>query len=444
MRAWSTARRAATTARVLRRRARAIRLVYERPERIQAVRDARVRELVAHAGASVPHYRELWRREGVDPAGIRTADDLERLPLVEKADLHAAPDGFRSEDPEAAAVGCFRTSGSTGIPIEACYDAEALLINAALGGRQRAILRAVCGKRRLRVLRFEEPYPTIRSVEAINSRLMLTWRRERSVLSLEEPIEQAIAAIDEVQPDLILAYGSYLEALFRGLGSPEALRHRPCAVHYHGDSMSEGGVRLIEDIFGIPVLGAYGAVECFRIGLVCERRRGYHVHADVCHVSIVDRDGRQLPSGESGEVVVSNLFNRTTVILNYRLGDIAALDPEPCPCGRTTPRLVGLHGRVDEILRLWSGTLVHPSRVSNSVKYIEGYRQYQLAQLAADRFELRLVADSDESFARVASVAVPELERVLEGARVEARRCESLVTTARGKLRRVIPLEQEA
>jgi phenylacetate-CoA ligase len=444
MRAWSTARRAATTARVLRRRARAIRLVYERPERIQAVRDARVRELVAHAGASVPYYRELWRREGIDPTAIGTADDLERLPLVEKADLNAAPDRFRSEDPEAAAAGCFRTSGSTGIPIEACYDADALLTNAALGGRQQAILRAVCGKRRLRVLRFDVPDPTIRSVEAINSRLMLTWRRKPSVLSIEEPLERGVAALDEVKPDLVLSFGSFLEAFFRRLGSPEALRHRPCAVHYHGDSMSEGGVRLIEDIFGIPVLSAYGAVECFRIGLVCERRRGYHVHADVCHVSIVDRDGRQLPSGESGEVVVSNLFNRTTVILNYRLGDIAALDPEPCPCGRTTPRLVGLHGRVDEILRLRSGTLVHPSRVSNSVKYIEGYRQYQLAQLAADRFELRLVADSDESFARVVSVAVPELERVLEGARVEARRCESLVTTARGKLRRVIPLEQEA
>jgi phenylacetate-CoA ligase len=444
MRARRSVRRATTTARVLWRQAQATRLPYEPLERIHAVRDARVRQLVAHAATTVPHYRELWRREGIDPARIQTADDLERLPLVEKADLRADQGSFRSEAPGAAAAGCFRTSGSTGIPIEACYDTDALLVNASIGGRQRAILRAVCGKRRLRVLRFEQSDPTIRSVQVINSRLMLTRRRAPAAVSMEEPLERAAAAIDQVKPDLVVGYGSYLEAVFRALGEPRALRHRPRAVRYHGDTMSEEGVRLIEDVFGIPVLGTYGCVECFRIGDVCEIRRGYHVHADLCHVAIVDGSGSLLPAGELGEVVISNLFNRATVLLNYRLGDVAALDPDQCPCGRTTPRLVGLQGRVDEILRLRSGTLVHPSRVSVAVKHIAGYRQYQLVQLGGDRFELRLVAGSDEIFAQAAAQAVPALERVLEGARVEARRCESLVTTARGKLRRVIPLDPEA
>jgi hypothetical protein len=41
----------------------------------------------------------------------------------------------------------------------------------------------------------------------------------------------------------------------------------------------------------------------------------------------------------SGEVVVSNLVNRETVLLNYRLGDVAASLPDRCPCGRSLPLL---------------------------------------------------------------------------------------------------------
>jgi phenylacetate-CoA ligase len=415
-------------------------LQYAPWERIQAVRDARARELAMHAAATVPHYRDLWRDAGIDPASIHSAEDLDRLPLVEKADLRAASESFRSDDPAFAPALLLRGSGSIGVPVEVCYDSEALLTSAVIGRRQRVIVRTVCGRGSMRVLRFDHPISALHDVAAANSRLFITPRRKQPSFSIEEPLERAVEAIEATAPDIVIGYGTYLEALFRTIGDPRELDHRPRAVRYHGDSMSEAGVRMIEDVFGIPVLGTYGAVECFRIGDICEARRGYHIHADVCGVSIVDRAGRPVAPGEQGEVVISNLFNRASVILNYRLGDIAAIDPEPCPCGRTTPRLVSLHGRVDEILRLGSGTLLHPHAVSAAIRELPGYRQYQLAQLDPDRFELRLVADSDEAFARAAALAVPALERLLEGASVAAVRRESLDTVGRGKLRRVIPL----
>jgi phenylacetate-CoA ligase len=432
--------RIATTALVLQRRRAASRLLYEPLDRIHAVRDARVRELVAHAAVTVPHYRELWRREGIDPAALRTAADLDRLPIAEKADLRTAAGSFRSEARDAAAAICVRGSGSTGIPVEVWHDAGSLLTNAVLGGREAAIVSAVCGTHRVRTLRFGHPVGTMNQVGPANRCLLVTPRKMSPPISVEEPLERAVAAIETVRPDLVTGYGSYLETLFRTIGDPGGLRHRPRAVRYHGDSMSESGRRLIEEDFGIPVLATYNAVECFRIGEMCEARTGYHLHTDVCHVSIVNREGTPLAAGEEGEVVISNLFNRATVLLNYRLGDIAAIDPEPCPCGRTTHRLVGLSGRMDEILVLPSGTRVHPYSVSAAVRELPGYRQYQLVQLAADHFELRLVTDSDEAFSQAAAAAVPPLAAVLEGARVDAVRSGSLDTSGRGKLRRVIPL----
>ncbi len=43
------------------------------------------------------------------------------------------------------------------------------------------------------------------------------------------------------------------------------------------------------------------------------------------------------------------------VLLNYRLNDQGLLDPEPCPCGRSLPRLRGLQGRITDVIPLPDG-----------------------------------------------------------------------------------------
>ena len=68
------------------------------------------------------------------------------------------------------------------------------------------------------------------------------------------------------------------------------------------------------------MLSRYGAVECFRIGYTCEHDEGFHIHESLCDLKIVGPDGTRLADGEPGEVVISNLVNRATVLLNYNLG----------------------------------------------------------------------------------------------------------------------------
>jgi phenylacetate-CoA ligase len=117
---------------------------------------------------------------------------------------------------------------------------------------------------------------------------------------------------------------------------------------------------LIETHFGIPVLSNYTAVAAFEIGYTCERRRGYHLCEDLTDLWIAGSDDRRCPAGELGEVVISNLVNRATVLLNYRLGDFARLSDERCSCGRTSRILSAVEGRVSELVHLASGDIVHP------------------------------------------------------------------------------------
>jgi phenylacetate-coenzyme A ligase PaaK-like adenylate-forming protein len=90
------ARRAAGNAYVLARARGQRSLPYAPRHYIERIRDARVRRMVRYAAATVPFYRDAFREAGLDPRDIRTARDLERLPLVEKDDLRRDPERFVS------------------------------------------------------------------------------------------------------------------------------------------------------------------------------------------------------------------------------------------------------------------------------------------------------------------------------------------------------------
>jgi phenylacetate-CoA ligase len=116
---------------------------------------------------------------------------------------------------------------------------------------------------------------------------------------------------------------------------------------------------------------------------------------------VVDAEGNTLPPGQTGEIVISNLINRATVLINYRMGDIGALSPEPCPCGRTLPTLIQMDGRTDDLVRLTNGEAVHESVLLSKLYSVEGVVQLQVVQESLTRFTIRLVCRPSGDINRV-------------------------------------------
>jgi phenylacetate-CoA ligase len=163
------------------------------------------------------------------------------------------------------------------------------------------------------------------------------------------------------------------------------------------------------------------------------------VHEDLCPVRVVRRDGTAADPGEQGEVVLSNLVNRATVLLNYRMGDLATWSANPCACGRTLGRLHDLDGRSEDILHTSDGRVVHPRAVWGALKQQPGLLQYQLVQGAPDRFELRLRTHDAAAYQRIAPNAVASLRELLgPSAQVEHTRADTLAPQSGGKFRAVV------
>ena len=68
--------------------------------------------ILRYAVDRVPFYRSL----NLDPECLNTLDDLQRFPVIRKADLQERPTDFLSRDFDPAALHRSRSSGATGQP----------------------------------------------------------------------------------------------------------------------------------------------------------------------------------------------------------------------------------------------------------------------------------------------------------------------------------------
>jgi len=423
------------------------RVPYLPEERLHEMRDRRLQQIVRYAAETVPYYRDLFRAEGINPADIRTVEDLDRIPLIDKQQVAEHPERFVSTSRWGKAARLATTSGTTGAALKVYHDRHSLLLASAVALRERDVRTGGFGISP--DCRFVAvTLPGSASVVAPTSKPRTRFARVKQYglsLSVLQPLEEVIAAINQVRPEMIVGYGSYLGALFTTVTVRGTYMHMPRLVVYFADALTQAGRRVICDELGIAVMSVYGAAEAFRIGFSCEQGTGHHLHADVTHVKIVDRNGQPAPRGETGEVVISNLVNRGTVLLNYRLGDIAALSDTRCPCGRTLPLLANLEGRVEDVIYLRNGRFVYPGAVRDVMELWEEVLQYQLIQHEADVFELKLTTVRPDAFERVSGELVTALRRLLgESARIEpVYHDERLEPGPGGKFRLIVSLPKD-
>ena len=121
---------------------------------------------------------------------------------------------------------------------------------------------------------------------------------------------------------------------------------------------------------------------------------------------------REVPIGESGQVVVSNLVNRGTVLLNYMLGDLARRLPEPCGCGRRCRCSRTSRGRTTDWLQSASGRPIHPQTLRGILREVAGVRRFQLVQERPGHVRVVAVTAPEADREAIRSQVVGEAQRL--------------------------------
>ncbi len=136
---------------------------------------------------------------------------------------------------------------------------------------------------------------------------------------------------------------------------------------FGAEAWSEEMRKDIEKRLGIRAVDIYGLSEIAGPGVACDcqYKTGMHFQDDHFYPEIVDVDTLEpLPIGESGELVITTLTKEGMPLIRYRTRDIASLNDDPCPCGRTTIKLNKITGRSDDMLII-RGVNVFPSQIES-------------------------------------------------------------------------------
>jgi phenylacetate-CoA ligase len=414
-------------------------------ERIAALRTARLKAMLSKIERDVPYYQQRFAELGFAAADLRNEDDLSRLPLLDKATIRAHTPAMKAMS--ARGLIRYNTGGSSGEPLVFFIGEGRVSHDVAAKWRATRWWGVDIGDREAVV--WGSPVELTRQdrLRKLRDRVLRTTLLPAFEMSPER-LDAFVDALLRLRPRILFGYPSALAFIgrharergidLRGIGVEVAF--------VTSEKLYEDQRRSIAETFGCRVADGYGGRDAGFIAHECPQGR-LHLSAEDIVVEIVGNDGRRLPYGEAGEIVVTHTRTADFPFLRYRTGDIGVLSEERCACGRGLPVLARVEGRSTDLVYAADGTAMHGLALIYVLRDLEGIRQFRIVQESLGETRVEIVAG--EGFGQNTSRAIEQGLRRRLGAsvRVIVERVPRIATEASGKFRyvqsRVIPPEAQ-
>lgn len=192
---------------------------------------------------------------------------------------------------------------------------------------------------------------------------------------------------------------------------------------------------LLEKVFGVPVVNEYGASE---LGLLAFQnpQQEWVLNSETMFVEVLDKDGKALPAGEEGRIVITSLYNKAHPFIRYDIGDTGALAENS---SAKKPVLKRLLGRTNDVALLPSGKVVPGLTfyyVTKSIIENDGLiKEFIVQQTEPGAFRIIYVSEKElepEKKQKIKAAMVTYLE---EGLTVNFEHKTTLNRNKRGKLK---------
>jgi phenylacetate-CoA ligase len=403
---------------------------------IEQLRADKLAQFLKDGYDNVPYVRRVMDSAGLRPKDVRDPSDLVRLPLLRKADVRKWRDEMRSKN--AGKLTSFSTGGSTGEPL--LFDLPQERIASWIACRQRAMRWWGLSAGDQEYALWGSPVEVTRQdrIRSLRDKLLAT--QLLSAFEMSEPVmSHYIDLLEKGKCRTIFAYPSsiYLLCLYARKTGRNLRQAGIKCVFVTGEVLFPYQRELIADTLNSPVGNGYGGRDS---GFVCHEcpQGGMHIMADATIVEILDPEGQPVPEGETGEIVVTDLYSGEVPFLRYATGDVGALTSRRCNCGRPLPLLERIEGRTTDFIVAADGTILHALSVIYVLRELEGVEQFRIRQKTVNKFHIQIVRGSrykDEYESRIREGMRARLRAAVE---VTIEYVPNLPPERSGKFRQVI------
>ncbi|MFL9844644.1 phenylacetate--CoA ligase family protein [Flavobacterium rhizosphaerae] len=335
-------------------------------EQIKIYQETLLQDTLHYVAENSPFYKKLFKHNGIEPAHIKTLEDLERIPVTTKEDLQEFNDDFLCV-PKTKIIDYTTTSGTSGKPVTfglTDKDLDRLAYNEAISFLCSGVKEG----------------DVVQLMTTIDRRFMAGLAYFLGLRKLGAGVIRVGAGVPELQWDSIVKFKpAYLitvpSFLLKLIEYAEAngIDYNACGIKgavcigeplRNQDFTPNTLSKKITEKWDIKLFSTYASTEMSTAFAECGYGRGGHHHPELIITEILDENDRPVVNSSSGELTITTLGVEGMPLVRFKTGDIVQLHAEPCPCGRTTLRVGPVIGRKQQMIK-YKGTTLYPPAMND-------------------------------------------------------------------------------
>lgn len=275
----------------------------------------KIRRILEHSYQTVPYYNDIFQKNNILIDRIKSLEDYQMIPMLDKEKILDQYDSFISNSYDKNDLVVEHTSGTTGIPLNIYKTRSDKVLQGHVMWKTRNRIYGVTPDSRYCTWHIKGP-----SIYNVGNRLQFSC-----IMMNDECLEQYSTAIIKHQPEWLfggaetwLILAEYMKK--RGFIPPRSIKF----IESTGGQLRKDTAKYLSEFFECSVDDMYGCIEMYGIA----RSKGMSelkVLEDNVYLEIVDENGKRVPDGTYGSILLTSLNSYAMPFIRYRIGDIGRL-----------------------------------------------------------------------------------------------------------------------
>lgn len=350
---------------------------------LQHLQQQKLENLMAHATRNIPFYKSLH---------LSAKPGLTGFPVLTKALIREHTDRLLWHPEKKNDLVCEKSSGSSGVQGQVFMSRnEQSKVQAA-----QTLLWEWAG--------YTIGKPILQTGMTLNRGMVKTIKdklfktRYESAFGLDEDEVERVLQSLKTKP--LSFFGGYASSLY--VYAQVAAKRNIQSIHFQsviswGDKMFSHYRSLIEHQFNTKVYDTYGTTEGFMIAGQKDLEY-YYILSPQVYLEIVDDKGNEVPDGEIGYVLVTNLDAYEMPLIRYYLGDLAVKLPRskyPEQRSLNFPLLERIIGRDTDIVKTQSGKSMIVHFFTAIFEHVPEITQFRIIQKDLKSLTVEYIPNED-------------------------------------------------
>lgn len=413
---------------------------WESRDELKKEQEKKLRNMINFCYKDVPYYHKLFKELKLTPDDIKTIEDLQKIPIINKDTIKENWESFKPLKMNKMKYYVQATGGSTGTPFNYRLYKSDRFLGRALLYRGWGYCGYEMGDKMVLLGGSSLAIGTKSNLVTMVHEIAKNIKKLSSFDMGEKEMKQYVNIINSFKPKFIRGYASSIYFLSKWIEENGVKVYQPLGVFTTAEKLYPNMKEKIGDVFNCDVYDAYGLNDGGVSAYECPEHGGQHIDTERSIMEIVDKNGNQLENGE-GEILATSLYNFAMPFIRYNTGDLGHIIDDVCGCGRGYMLLKEVVGREKEFLITPTGKHVHGAAFFNNIlaeiTNVNAIMEFQVIQQKIDELIINIVCKEDFNEKQLDKIR-KIIKKRSEGWNVEFKFVDEINRTKGGKYKFII------